>query len=268
MDLVVAILIVLGAAALAFTVVALVRRGDRPVVSNPARGTPMAIVGGTSFAVLFAFLMVTAFQTYNGAKTGAASEANAVLVMARTAPLFPGAQRDELRSDLVCYSRAVVNVEWPAMRAGHSSALVDYWIAAYRAEFGRITVRSPRQQIAFQDLLNQAAVRTAGRQGRLSDDHAIVPTPLWVALLFVGCVAVALQLGMADPKERLLVQGLQIGGIAAIVATGVLIINFLDHPFTLHVGGIQPTAMRHTLVLAHTLDPSLHPPCTASGRPL
>src|SRR5947209_6796355 len=74
MSLLVASLIVLGAATTAFVAVALVRRASRGVLSNPTRGTPMAIVVGTSFAVLLAFLMLAAFQTYNGAKTGAASE--------------------------------------------------------------------------------------------------------------------------------------------------------------------------------------------------
>ncbi len=228
----------------------------------------MAIVVGTSFAVLLAFLILAAFQTYNGAKTGAASEANALLDMTRTAALFPAAQRDQLRSDFVCYGRAVVDEEWPAMRNGRSSPIVDGWVAAYRGAFGRLTVRSPREEVAFQDLLAQAATRTTGRQQRLSDDTPTVPTPLWLGLLFVGCVAVALQLGMADPGELLRVQGLQIGGVAAVVATGLLIINFLDHPYAPHTGGIQPNAMRHTLVLASSLEPGLRPACNASGRPV
>ena len=228
----------------------------------------MAIVVGTSFAVLLAFLMLAAFQTYNGAKTGAASEANALLDMTRTAALFPAAERDQLRSDFVCYGRAVVDEEWPAMRNGRSSPIVDDWVAAYRGEFGRLTVRSPREQAAFQDLLAQTATRTTGRQQRLSDDTPTVPTPLWVGLLLVGCVAVALQLGMADPAELLRVQGLQIGGVAAVVSTGLLIINFLDHPYAPHIGGIQPNAMRRALVMARNLEPGLRPACNASGRPV
>src|SRR5437588_9796516 len=123
MSLLVASLIVLGAATTAFVAVALVRRASRGVLSNPTRGTPMAIVVGTSFAVLLAFLILAAFQTYTGAKSGAESEATAVLDMSRTAALFPPSQRDRLRSNLVCYGRAVVNQEWPAMRHGDSSAL-------------------------------------------------------------------------------------------------------------------------------------------------
>jgi hypothetical protein len=188
--------------------------------------------------------------------------------MARAAALFPASERDQLRSDLVCYGRAVVNEEWPAMREGRSSPLVDHWIGAYRAEFGRLTLRSPRAQAAFQDLLNEAATRTTGRQQRLSDATPAVPTPLWIGLIFVGCVAVSLQLGMAAVDERLPVQGLQVAGVAAVVTTGLLIVNFLDHPYGTHVGGIQPAAMRHTVTLVQNLEPGRRPGCTQSGRPV
>lgn len=268
MNIFVAILIVLGAAALAFSVVARSRRSGRPALSNPTRGTPMAIVVGTSFAVLLAFLVLSAFQTFSGAKSGAATEANALLDMARTAALYPPSQRDTLRSDFVCHGRAVVNQEWPAMRHGNSSTLVDSWVSAYRTAFARLTVGSARDQIGFQDLLTQAATRTAGRQQRLSDDTPAVPTPLWLGLIFVGCVALGLQVAMVDPAELLRVQGVEIAGVAAVIATGLLIINFLDHPYAPHVGGIQPSAIRHTLVLLRNLEPSLRPACSATGLPL
>jgi hypothetical protein len=154
------------------------------------------------------------------------------------------------------------------MRHGQSSPLVDHWIAAYRAEFERLTVRSLREQAAFQGLLNEALVRTTGRQQRLADATPAVPTPLWIGLVFVGCVAVSLQLGMAAGDERLRVQGLQVGGVAAVVATGLLIVNFLDHPYGTHVGGIKPASMRHTLVLIRNVEPSLRPACNDSGRPI
>jgi len=98
----------------------------------------MITVAGTAFAVLLAFVILAAFQTYNGARMGAESEAQAVLDMARTAALFPAGERYQLGGDLVCYGRAVVNQEWPAMQRGHSSPLVDYWVGTYRALFGRL----------------------------------------------------------------------------------------------------------------------------------
>jgi hypothetical protein len=89
-SLAVAVLIVLGAAALVGLVFLFLDRVlTKPLVPEAARGGPTLIVAGTMFAVLLAFVILAAFQAYNGAKAGAASEADAVLDMTRTAALFP-----------------------------------------------------------------------------------------------------------------------------------------------------------------------------------
>ena len=154
------------------------------------------------------------------------------------------------------------------MRDGHSSPLVDHWIEAYGAAFGRLDLRSAHEQIALQELLTLADTRTAGRQQRLSNATPTVPTPLWLALVFGGCVAVALQLGMADSRERLRVQAALIAGMASVVAAGLLIVYFLDHAYEGNTGSLEPTAMQRALVAIGELDPNLEAGCDQSGRPL
>ena len=264
-----AILIVLGAGAVAALAFALVQHRARgPLLHDSGRGRGMIQVAGTSFAVLLAFVILAAFQTYSGARAGAGSEATAVLDMARTGSLFPEAQREQLRGDLICYGRAVVSKEWPAMRRGHSSPFVDRWIAAYRALFGQLDLHTTRQQLGLQDMLNLADTRTAGRQQRLNDATPAIPTPLWLALIFGGVVAVALQLSVVDPRERFPVLGPMIAAVAGVVAAGLLVVYFLDHPYELKAGGIQPSAMRQTLTEVQNLEPGLRPACSRSGLPV
>jgi Protein of unknown function (DUF4239) len=268
MNLLVALAIVIAAAALAALLMAAVRRRlTGPVLSEPARGTPTLTLVGTAFAVLLAFITLAAFQTYNGAKSGAASEATSVLEMFRTAEFFPANQRDELRSDLACYGRAVVSAEWPAMADGRSVPLVDHWITEYRRLFTQLDVRSPRDQEGFQEVLQEARGRTDGRQERLEQASPSVPTPLWLVLVLGGIVAIVLQLAMADRRERLAVQCGMIAGVAAIVAAGLLLVWFLDHPYEGHTGSIQPTDMQRTLTMMRAAEPTLHVPCTAEGTP-
>ena len=261
-----AALIVVGAGALAgLAFVLLDRAAAKPFVPESARGGPTLIVSGALFAVVLAFVTLAAFQTFNSAKAGAQTEAAALLDMARTAAVFPPSQRDRLRADLTCYGRAVVDQEWPAMRNGHASPLVDHWIGAYRAEFERLELRSPREQLSFQDLLNLANVRTAGRQQRLSQDTPSVPTPLWLAIVLGGCIVVALQLSLAGSGVR--VHALLVAGLATLIAAGLLIIYVLDHPYQTHTGGIHPGAMRRALVMMGNLEPSLRLSCSESGQP-
>jgi hypothetical protein len=267
MNLPIAVLIVLGAALLAAVVAAFVhRKAKQALFADSGRGRPMITVTGTIFAVVLAFVIFSGFQTFDGARTGAQSEAAAVLDMGRTAGFFPPAARDQVRTDLVCYGRAVVNEEWSAMRNGHSSPLVEHWVGAFRGVVQRLDLRSPREQVGLQQFLNETAVRTAGRLQRLAEDTPAVPTALWLVLVFGGCMTVALQLAMADPRERAILQSAMVAGLASVVAASLLVIYFLDHPYQ-QTGGIQPTAMRQTLVLMRSLEPGLRPTCSQSGRP-
>jgi hypothetical protein len=269
MNLGLGLVIVAGASALSVLLLALVRRSvDGPLLVEPTRGTPMMTIVGTAFAVLLAFVTLAAFQTYNGAKRGAESEAVAVLEMSRTAALFPSAQRDELRAELVCYGRAVVRQEWPAMRRGRRSLVVDGWIARYRDLFNRFDLRSERNRLGFEELLTEARNRTDGRRERLSQVTPSVPPPLWIALILGGAVAVLLLLGMADRRERLWVHGALVAGVAAIVTAGLLLVNFLDHPYKEHTGSIEPTEMRQSLGMASAQTSGVRLPCRADGRPV
>ena len=260
--------IVVGAAAVSVLLMAAVRRRlAAPLVNEPARGTPMMTFVGTAFAVLLAFITLAAFQTYNGAKAGAATEAVSLIDMFKSAGFFPASERDELRGDFVCYGRAVIHHEWPAMRRGERAPLVDAWISAYRTVFQRLTLRSAGERLGLQDMLASAGDRTDGRRDRLSETTPSVPTPLWVGLVVAGCIVVLIQLVMTDPREHMLVQGGMIACVAAMVSIGLLLINFLDHPYRSGPGRIQPTEMTATLTMALHKEPGLRLPCRVDGVP-
>jgi hypothetical protein len=72
---------------------------------------------------------------------------------------------------------------------------------------------------------------------------------------------------VVDPRERFPVLGPMIAGVAGVVAAGLLVVYFLDHPYELKAGGIQPSAMRQTLTEVEKLEPGLRPACSRSGLP-
>jgi hypothetical protein len=266
MSLGLAIVILAAAAATATLLLTAVRRlGRRLLLVEATRGTPAVAVAGTSFVVLLAFVTVVALQTYRGAQLGAQSEAVAVLTMFRTAGLLSAADRDELRSDFICYARAVEKQEWPAMRRGESSDIVDHWIQAYRQSLDTLRLGSSRDRTGLQELLAEARDRTGGRQARLSDATPSVPITLWLALLLAGCVAVLLQLAMADAREPLLVQGVLVAGVATVATSGLLLVYYLDHPFSGHTGTIAPKAIHRTLVTMEAQSPKLRLSCDRDG---
>src|ERR1700755_2932793 len=80
---------------------------------------------GTMFAVMLAFVILFSLQSYQRAREGSSIEAVAVTELSAVATVFPPPTSDTLRGGLVCYARAVVNDEWPAMENDQSSALVE-----------------------------------------------------------------------------------------------------------------------------------------------
>src|SRR3954462_13762417 len=91
---------------------------------------------GTAFARRLAFVIFLALETYNGAKADSLDEADSVLEQFEIANLFPTAQRDLIRTQLVCYARSVTGDEWTRMATGNRSAAVDGWVHAIEATAG------------------------------------------------------------------------------------------------------------------------------------
>ncbi len=116
--------------------------------SDSDRAAGVFGVVGTGFAVLLAFVIFIAFESYNNAKDGATREAIAARQLFRTAMLFSPGDRDELHAELICYGRAVAFDEWRTMRAGRESALVQGWLERLDRSTKRVDVRGVKQAAA------------------------------------------------------------------------------------------------------------------------
>src|SRR5436305_4018568 len=71
-------------------------------LADTTRGAGVYAVVGTSFAVLLAFVVLVAFQSFNDAKDGAQAEADAVAELSRSGDFFPPHERDRLDAQLEC----------------------------------------------------------------------------------------------------------------------------------------------------------------------
>ena len=86
-------------------------------------------------------------------------------------------------------------------------------------------------------------------------------------LILGGVVTILFQLALADPRERLAVQGAMIAGVTVVVSAGLLLVNFLDHPYDQLTGSIEPTEMRQTLTMVDEAEAGLPTRCEADGTP-
>jgi hypothetical protein len=232
------------------------------------RGAGIFAFLGTAFAVILAFVVLAAFESFNDAKGGAEQEATAIVQLSRTAEFFPPAERDPIEGVLICYGRAVIDDEWPAMKNGDRGPLVGTWVNRFQGDLKQIEPKSEAQKAAFLQLLEQQDNRTDGRRERLSEANRSIPAPVWFFLVLGAFVTVAFALFFADRREGFIVQGSLIAAIAALVVSGLLLVWFLDHPYENHSGSIKPDEMERQLFIVEREHAAVAPPCDEQGRPL
>ena len=100
----------------------------------------------------------------------------------------------------------------------------------------------------------------------------VIPGPLWL-ILFTTAILVALYAFLfADPAEHFLPQAVIAGTIAAMLTISLLVIRFLNNPYTPGFGSLKPTEMQRVLGqidrASQALGIKVKPPCDADGRPL
>ncbi len=171
-----------------------------------------------------------------------------------------------LQGQLICYARAVVRDEWPAMRENRESPLVETWISQFEATIDGVALGGERQRAAYEHWFDGAADRREGRRRRLAEAAPFVPPIVWLALVLGGLLIVVYMCFYADRAEPAVIQALMMAGIATVVVAGMLIVRFLDRPYTNVGGSIKPTALTQVLIRMETAFPGPIP-CDAGGRP-
>jgi hypothetical protein len=267
MNLLLLAVIVTAAALLSVVLMFAVRRrvpGDRFFI-EAERGAGVFAFLGTAFAVLLAFVVLEAFDGFNDAWTGAESEATAVVELSRSSEFFARADRDRLAGHLICYARAVIDDEWPAMRDGERSRVVHRWVESLGMAMRQLDVRTPSHEATFLQLLEQEANRVEGRRAHLSEATRALPAPVWFILGLAAALTIGFAFLFADRRERFIVQGILIAAITSLVVAGLLLVWFLDHPYSDASGSIKPTEMERQLEIVEHEQRQVVPPCNSAG---
>jgi hypothetical protein len=244
-----AALVILGAAVLSAAAMLIVRRGapEGTYFKDPIPAAAVYTVVGTAYMVIVAFVFFVAFESYGGAKSDAEEEATATLAMFHAAHPFDPTVRARLQGQVICYAREVIASGWPAMREGEGSEVVDARVTALEESAERIALEGAKQEAAYDHWFALNEDRRKGRQGRIGKASGLVPPVLWL-ILIVGAVVVIGAVGLfADPREARVPQAAMIAAVAVIVASGLVLVRFLDRPYENKSGSIKPTAMTRTL---------------------
>jgi hypothetical protein len=265
--------IVLASVAAAVGVFLLVRRlaPSGGFFTDGDRAAGVFGVLATGFAVLLGFVVYLAFTTYDTALSGAQSEATDVIQQYETAQLMPNTASALLSGELICYGRNVVYQEWPQLRSGKSLGPNPWGVQMFHT-LTTVVPRTAVQQAAFSKWLDQTSDREEARLNRISPGNGVIPGPLWLILFATGGLVAVYAFLFADPDEHWLPQAVIAGSLAAMLAISLLVIQFLNDPYTPGTGSLKPTEMQHVLteIAGASVKLGIHPriPCNATGLPL
>jgi hypothetical protein len=267
--------VAISAAAVAVTVAAmlLVRRRapDGSYFNDGDRASGVFGVLATGFALLLGLIVFLAFTSYDESKTGAESEALAVVQQFETAQFLPDAARGRLGGELICYGRSVVGQEWPRMGAGSESGAINPWALAMFRTMRTVQPTTGAEQSAYDKWFDLTSTREEARRDRVHASEGVIPVPLWRVLFAIAAIVVVYMLFFADSGERAVVQGLLMGSVVAVMVATLLLIGVLDKPYRPGVGQLRPVAMQQTLGLIDQARAALGQddplPCDAEGRP-
>jgi hypothetical protein len=264
-------LIVFGVAALAITAMLLVRRRapEGSYFEDGDRASGVFGVLATGFAVLIGFVVFLAFESFDTSRSGAEAEARTVVQQFETVQFLPAAVRPQLSGDLVCYARTVIHQEWPKMESGTLGGSRNPWSLTMLRTLQTANPRSTSEQTAYSKWFDQRSAREDGRADRIHGGEGVIPLPVWIVLLLASCVIFVYMLFFADSAERATVQATMMGGVAVVIASTLLLLVFLDHPYQSAVGGLRPVAMERALTQMQQERAFLHTriviPCDSQG---
>lgn len=181
--------------------------------------------------LLLVFVLVQTYASWSGAGSAETDEATATLLLFREADLVAeSALRERLQKQVVCYATSVIHQDWPAMGDDRVSNVPTYWGALILGEAIRL-VRTRRELIAGEDLVDRDAERATARQQRLEEARPTVPDALaWLMLAAVVMVLAVLGTATMSSVERPVHLAIVLGAAAAFAFT-LILIQDLDQPY-------------------------------------
>ncbi|RLA42310.1 MAG: hypothetical protein DRR42_23650 [Gammaproteobacteria bacterium] len=247
----------------------------RPHAKSEIQGVKLELMVSPLLALttlLLAFVLVQVFTSYNRAKLSAGDEAGRVAGEFRLFQYLNNEHTTDGQAALICYARAVVNIEWPAMAEQRSIRLapeVTQWgdrLADIQTELAATGARQP-----FGVIISTDRDRLDARRRRITEARPAVPVLVTWLMLGVSAVAVMSIATFTLPHVARHVQVGSLTLLTLVFAVMQIAILDIDSKYVgwIHVGS-EEMELVSKAIEHHFVDkyPDYVLPCDADGRKL
>jgi hypothetical protein len=179
---------------------------------------------------MLAFAIWIVWEEFKDTSAAVDREANLLTTLTRLSRALPEPAGQELRSNIIDYTRSIVEGEWAAMANGLPSAASGPALEKLSQFVVTFQPGSAREEVAYAQVVERLEELNSLRRLRLLASRGQIPTPMWI-LLVVGAVATVGYTCIFNTQNVWLHAGMT-ALLAAAVGFTLFIIFALDTPYT------------------------------------
>lgn len=233
--------------AIAGIIVTLVHKHRRADSMTGERNNLLAVAValiGSILGILLSFLVTIVWQDWSAASGIAEREADTAYNLYRLSARLPSPTREQINEATVRYLQTVAERDWQDMdNREQTQASADALHSMWTAAMGLHAAGTDAADV-YDKLLQTIADLAEARRHRLLSSRAIIPSVMWIFLIFASASLIAL-LSFYETRHRWMHFGIVVI-VAATLSFLMFIVAALDRPFGGRLG-VQPDAVMDVL---------------------
>jgi hypothetical protein len=216
---------------------------------------PIFLNAGVLFAVLLGFMVIAVWESYDAAKTTAATEAAALVPLYRAAGNLPKEAAEKIREYTREYVREVIEDEWPIQtRGGSGSSKARHQIGNLFRAFGDGTIDVQTKKdfpMTCTAVMQHITEVTNDRNKRIIQANESLSPVMWMAIIGGALVIITLSfvIYMERPGPHMIMAAL----MAALIGLLLFSCYLLSHPFRGPIA-IPAEAFEKTMTVLSDVD--------------
>lgn len=184
---------------------------------------------GTTYAVIIGFMLFAVWSTFEAAEVNAATEADCLVNVYRSAAGLPPAQRSQIQKQASDYADAMLTEEWPAMEHLSISATGTRITQQLWATVSQVQPHNASEQTSLDHTMTELSMMTQHRRVRQVESQTTLPRVLW-AVLIVGA-AITIMSCCLFGSDNSALHLTQIIALAVMLSLVLVAIADINRPF-------------------------------------